>query len=79
MKLSVNEAKLTGLRCLIQTLMGGGGGVGERRSSKKFFSALLASVWSKNKVEGEGEGGSPGSATGFLSSQLGTVLLFNKF
>ena len=76
MKLSVNEAKLTGLQCRIQTLMGGGG---ERRSSKHFFSALLASVLSKNKVEGEGEGGSPGSATGFLSSQLGTVLLFNKF
>ena len=25
----------------------------------KFFSALLASVWSKNKVEGEGGGGLP--------------------
>ena len=79
MKLSVNEAKLTGLRCRIQTLMGGWGG-GERRSSNNFFSALLASVWSKNKAEGEGDAvGPPGSSTGFLSSQLGTVLLFNKF
>ena len=76
MKLSVNEAKLTGLRCRIQTLMGGWG----EAVIKKFFSALLASVWSKNKAEGEGGAVGPsGSATGFLSSQLGTVLLFNKF
>ena len=60
-------------------LDGGWGWGGGEAVFKKFFSALLASVWSKNKVEGEGEGGSPGSATGFLSSQLGTVLLFNKF
>ena len=37
----------------------GGVGGGERRSSKNFFSALLASVWSKNKLEGEGGGGLP--------------------
>ena len=58
MKLSVNEAKLTGLRCRIQALMGGVGGGGEV-VFKKFFSALLASVWSKNKVEGEGGRGLP--------------------
>ena len=80
MKLSVNEAKLTGLRCRIQALMGGGGGWGGEAVFKKFFSALLASVWSKNKVEGEGGAvAPPGSATGFLCSQLGTMLLFNKF
>ena len=58
MKLSVNEAKLTGLRCRIQTLMGGGvgGGGGEAVFKKIFFQP---SVWSKNKVEGEGGGGPP--------------------
>ena len=36
-----------------------GGGVGGRGGlQKNLFSALLASVWSKNKVEGEG-GGAP--------------------
>ena len=64
MKLSVNEAKLTGLRCRLQALMGGGGGGGWRWGGrgglqKNLFSALLASVWSKNKVEGEGGGGPP--------------------
>ena len=78
MKLPVNEAELTGLRCRTQTLMGlWGRGGGGRRCPKKIFSSLRASVWPKNKVEGEG--GSPGSATGFVSSQLGTMLLFNKF
>ena len=40
MKLSVNEATLTGLRCRIQTLMGGGvgGGGGEAVFKKFFFS-----------------------------------------
>ena len=59
MKLSVNEAKLTGLRCRLQALGGGGGGGGGEAVFKKFFSALLASVWSENKVEGEGGGGLP--------------------
>ena len=40
-------------------LDGGGGGGGGEAVFKKFFSALLASVWSKNKVEGEGRGGLP--------------------
>ena len=56
--------------------MGAGGG---EVVFKKIFSALLASVWSKNKAEGEGAVGPPGSATGFVSSQLRIVLLFNKF
>ena len=37
----------------------GGGGVGRNRSQKQFFSAVRASVWSKNR----GGGGSPGSDT----------------
>ena len=80
MKLSVNEAKLTGLGCRIQALMGGwGGGRGERRSSKHFFQPSWPQFGLKIRWRGRGAGGSPGSATGFLSSQLGTVLLFNKF
>ena len=52
--------------------MGGGGGVG--LSSKKLFSALRASVWSKTKAVGRGGGwgSSPGSATasfGFYHSR----------
>ena len=78
MKLSVNEAKLTGLQCRIQALMGGGVG-GERRSSKNFFQPSWPQFGLKIRWMGRGAGGSPGSATGFLSSQLGTVLLFNKF
>ena len=61
-----------------------------KTTSVRRFSALRASVWPKNEVVvvvvvGGGGGGrppppaSPGSATGFVSSQLGTVLLFNKF
>ena len=42
------------LRLQITTLRGGWGG-GGRRSPKKFFSALRASVWSKNR----GGGGPP--------------------
>ena len=76
MKLSVNEAKLTGLHCRIQALMGGGG---ERRSSKNFFQPSWPQFGLQKRWRGRGAGGSPGSTTGFLSSQLGTVLLFNKF
>ena len=56
MKLSVNEAKLTGLRCLIQTLMGGGGGVGERRSSKNFFQPSWPQFGLKIRWRGRGRG-----------------------
>ena len=48
----------------------GGGGV----VSKKIFSALRGSVWSKNKAEGAGPPGySPGSATEYkcVISRLG--------
>ena len=37
---------------------------GGARSQKQFFSALRASVWSKNKGEAGPAGPSPGSATG---------------
>ena len=54
---------------VIQTL-----GKGAARSPKEFFSALRASVWSKNKEGGEGGAGSlgpyPGSATGFRCSDV---------
>ena len=30
-------------------IRGGGGGVGRNRSQKQFFSAVRASVWSKNR------------------------------
>ena len=61
-------------------LAGGvGGGGGERRSSKKFFQPSWPQFGLKIRWRGRAAGGSPGSATGFLSSQLGTVLLFNKF
>ena len=79
MKLSVNEAKLTGLRCGTQTLMGlggRGGGGWEGGVQKKFFHPFGPQFGLKIRWGG---GPSPGSATGFLSSQLGTVLLFNKF
>ena len=50
---------------------GGGGGWGLKK--KNFFSALRASVWSKNKRGGGGPGPSPGSAA---EMQLyGTLLL----
>ena len=76
MKLSVNEAKLTGLRCRIQTLMGGWG---EAVFKKICFQPFWPQFGLKIKWRGRGAVGPPGSATGFLSSQLGTVLLFNKF
>ena len=83
MKLSVNEAKLTGLRCRLQALMGGGGGVegggGEAVFKKICFQPFWPQFGLKIKWRGRGAVGPPGSATGFLSSQLGTVLLFNKF
>ena len=44
-------------------IRGGGGGVGCSRSPKRFFSALGASVWSKNKGSLPPPGPSPGSAT----------------
>ena len=47
------------------------GEAGGGADSKNFFSALRASVWSKNKAVGEG-GSSPGSATaplGFYHSR----------
>ena len=55
----------------LQTGKGGGGGRGHPdpeinrgQSPKKFFSALLASVWSTNKGVGPGPPGpSPGSAS----------------
>ena len=52
--------------------------VGGRGGLQKFF---FQPFWPQFglKIRGGGEGGSPGSATGFVSSQLGTVLLFNKF
>ena len=57
--------------------MGGGvGGGGEAVFKKIFFSPQFGL---KIRWRGRGAGGSPGSATGFLRSQLGTVLLFNKF
>ena len=49
---------------------GGGGGGGEKREgpvSKKTFSALSASVWSKNKGGQAPLGPSPGSATGICN------------
>ena len=60
-------------------LDGGVGGEGERRSSKNFFQPSWPQFGLKIRWRGRAAGGSPGSATGFLSSQLGTVLLFNKF
>ena len=58
MKLSVNEAKLTGLRCRIQALMGGVGG-GERWSSKNFFQPSWPQFGLKIRWRGRGAGGSP--------------------
>ena len=39
-------------------------------SPKKLFSALWASVWSKNKGRGGGVGPSPGSTTELAASSL---------
>ena len=48
----------------------GGGG----QSPKKIFSALRASVWSKNK--GEGRGPSPGSSTALALNKNASALAY---
>ena len=53
-------------------LLDKGGGA----ASKKIFSALRASVWSKNK--GEGRGPSPGSATALALNKNASALAYSN-
>ena len=59
-----SDLQIRGGGAVIQTLRYGGGG---SWSPKKFFLALWASVWSKNKG---GVGPSPGSTTELAVSSL---------
>ena len=67
----------------LEIRLGGGGGAHpvpyiRGAVSKKFFSALLASVWSKNRGGGGPSGPSPGSATvqyNYIIEYLRTRLL----